>query len=108
LLYHQKRHFFHDKPLALSLFTALISSLSTLLQWMLITLFSSPFPLSWKSALSDFLFMPCVDGCYAFFWFSCPMLLYLHIQKIGFYTLWKRLLSLLPWKKEEVAQEEHD
>ena len=39
LLFHQKRHFFEEKPVAFSIFTAVISSVSTIFQLIFIPLF---------------------------------------------------------------------
>ena len=95
LLYHQKRHFFEDKPLAFSLFTLLISSVLTLLELLLISIFDKALPLSTKLLLTDLLLLPAADGCYAFVCFSCPMMLYLHIKKVGLRVFWNRLIKPL-------------
>lgn len=89
LLYKQKRHFVEDKPLALSLFTILISLVSTLWQLLLISIFDRALPLSGKLLFTDLVLMPLADALYAFLWFSCPMLLFLHIKKKG----WRAFLN---------------
>jgi rod shape-determining protein MreD len=94
LLYKQKKHFFEDKPLALSLFTLLISIVSTLCQWSLISLFDRALPLSGKFLFTDLVVMPLVDAGYAFLWFSCPMMLFLHLKKKGWRNLLKPFLDL--------------
>ncbi len=92
-LYKQKRHFFEDKPLALSLFTLLISVVSTILQLLLISIFDRALPLSGKLLITDLALMPLLDAAYAFCWFSCPMMLYLHIKKVGWRTFYSGLLK---------------
>lgn len=93
LLYKQKRHFFEDKPLAVSLFTLLISAISTVLQLVLISIFDRSLPLSAKLLITDLILLPAIDAVYAFLWFSCPMLLFLHIKKIGWRAFSAKLLS---------------
>lgn len=82
-LYSQKKHFFEDKLLSLSLFTALISSVSTIVQLFLSSLFGRGFSLSLKLLFTDLIAMPLVDALYAFLWFSCPIILYSHCKKVG-------------------------
>ena len=93
LLYNQKQHFFEDKPLALSLFTALISVVSTIMQLLLISIFDRALPLSFKLFYIDLIIMPLADGLYAFLWFSCPIMLYLHFKKIGWRAFFTQLYS---------------
>lgn len=66
ILFHQKKHFFEDKPLALSLFTLLISAVSSLLQLLLISLFDRALPFSGKLIVADLFIMPLFDAVYAF------------------------------------------
>jgi rod shape-determining protein MreD len=93
LLYKQKKHFFEDKALALSLFTVIISVVSTLLQFFLISVFDHALPLSGKLLVTDLMIMPLADAIYAFLWFTCPMMLYLHIKKVGWRTFYTKLLG---------------
>lgn len=76
LLYGQRRHFFEDKPLAFSLYSGLISSVSSFLlllfQWGL----GDKLPLSFSLWFSDLVIMPFFDALYALIWFTCPSLLY--------------------------------
>lgn len=95
LIYRQKKHFFEDKPLALSLFTALVSCTSTLLQLFLTYAFDKGLPFTWKLALTDLIGMPAIDALYAYLWFSCPMQLYEYVQKGGARALWKQMRSYL-------------
>ncbi|MBS0604083.1 MAG: mreD [Verrucomicrobia bacterium] len=92
LLYKQKRHFFEDKPLALSLFTLLISVVSTVLQLVLISVFDRTLPLSGKLLITDLAIMPVVDALYAFLWFSCPIMFFLHVKKIGWRAFCTKVL----------------
>jgi len=92
-LYKQKRHFFEDKPLSLSLFTLLISVISTILQLLLISIFDRALPLSGKLLITDLVILPSFDAAYAFVCFSCPMMLYLHIKRIGWKAFCFRLLN---------------
>ncbi len=95
LIYQQKKHFFEDKPTALSLFTVLISSTSTFLQLLLTYAFDKGLPFSWKLVLTDLIEMPFIDGVYAYLWFFCPMQLYVFIQKRGIQKLWLRIRPYL-------------
>ncbi len=90
-IYKQKKHFFEDKPIALCLFTALVSCTSTFLQIMLTYAFDKGLPFTWKLALSDLVGMPIIDAIYAFVWFSCPIQLYIFVKKRGLRTLWRRI-----------------
>lgn len=91
LLYKQKKHFFEDKALALSLFTLIISIISTALQFFLLSIFGQGLPLSAKLLIADFLIMPLADATYAFLWFTCPMRLYAYIKKVGWRTLYSKI-----------------
>lgn len=93
ILYKQKKHFFEDKPLALSLFTALISIVSTVILLLLIFVFDHGLPFSKRLIVTDLVIMPIADALYAFLWFFCPMRLYLHIKKTGFRRFCSKLLS---------------
>lgn len=81
--YHQKRHFFADKPLALSLFTALISAVSTSLEFLLQNAPDSKLPFNFRLLLTDVIGMSLLDAVYAFLCFTCPMKIY-HYLKIRF------------------------
>lgn len=89
LLYSQKKHFFEDKPLGLALFTALISSVSTIVQLLLAHLFDRGIPFSSGIVGIDAVLLSFVDGIYAFLWFTCPMRLYTYIKKVG----WRRVFK---------------
>jgi cell shape-determining protein MreD len=98
LLFNQKKHFLEDKPLALSLFTMLISIVSTVLQWLLMCIFERGLPLSTKLLLTDLIAMPLLDAVYAYVWLSCPMMLYLHIKKIGWRAFYSKIMLSLRFR----------
>ncbi len=81
VVYAQKHHFFEDKPVALSLFTALISTLATLIQWGLMVFFSKSLPMTWTGFFTDFILMPWVDALYAYLLLYHPMQAYLYFKK---------------------------
>ncbi|MBS0615511.1 MAG: hypothetical protein JSR58_03045 [Verrucomicrobia bacterium] len=85
IFYTQKRHFFEDKPLAFSAFSALISLALTIF-----LLFLTYLPFQVGTLLTNLIFMPVLDGLYAFLWFTCPLKLYTYIQKTGWKNLFKR------------------
>lgn len=87
VLYQQKRHFFDEKPLALSLFTALISASATVVQLVLLYLFGSKVSVGFVWMVTDLLGMSLLDALYAFVWFTCPIKLYQHIQRVGLKNL---------------------
>ncbi len=100
ILYHQRHHFFEDKPLSLCLFTWLICLISTPLQWLLTSFFGAPFRFSGKLLATDLFILPLVDVCYAFIALCCPMLLYAHIKKIGWHAFYKTVIQLRLKKAE--------
>lgn len=77
-----KKHFLHEKPLHLSLMTALISMLSTLLGLTLLFLFDRRVPFSGRWVFTDLLGMPFIDALYAFVWFSAPITLFQTLKKL--------------------------
>ncbi len=86
VLFSQKKHFFEDKPVAFSIFTGVISAVSTALQIVLIHLFDRGIPFS----ILDVIVMPIIDGMYAFLWFTCPLRLYTYIKKIGWRNVFRK------------------
>ena len=82
LLYREKRHFFEEKALALSLYTILISAFLSLF-FMLFAYWSQEIEWSISLVFSDLVLMPFLDGIYAFFWFTCPLSLILYFKKYG-------------------------
>ena len=90
LLFHQKRHFFEEKPMAFSIFTAVISSVFTLFELVFIPIFDRGIAFSTLSFLTDVIALPILDGVYGFLWFTCPMRLYIYIKKMGWKALFKK------------------
>ncbi len=81
LLYNQRKHFFEDKVIAFSLYTALVSSFLSLL-----LILSSPFlgkqvPITIPLLISDLLLMPFSDAIYALLGFTLPSHLYFLVKK---------------------------
>jgi cell shape-determining protein MreD len=85
IMYRQKHHFFADSPLALSIYTTLISSLTSFFLLLLQGVTLSP-----SILFSELIFMPILDGVYAFLWFTCPMKLYHYGKKVGWRQILKR------------------
>jgi rod shape-determining protein MreD len=75
LLYPQRRHFFAENLSTLPLMTLLFSLVSTGVLMGLIAIFEEPLSLSWQWGLTDFLYLPVADGCYAFLLFILPSVL---------------------------------
>ncbi|NGX37574.1 MAG: hypothetical protein K1000chlam2_00730 [Chlamydiae bacterium] len=84
--YRFRRHFFEESILSIPLYTGLISFTLSLIQTLLIypSLFFSLF-------FTSCLLMPLADVAYAFFWFTCPLMVYHTVR------LW--IFSLLPKKR---------
>ena len=82
LLFKAKKHFSHDVPFHLSLFTGLISLCSTLLQLILLFLFDRRVPFSGKWIFTDLIGMPVIDALYAFVWFAAPLALFEKLRRI--------------------------
>lgn len=85
VFYRQKRHFFEDKALAYSAFSALISLALTAF-----LLFLTDLKLHIAAVITNLLLMPAIDGLYAFLWFTCPLKLYIYIQKTGWKNLFRK------------------
>ncbi len=83
LTYHQKRLFFADKPQALSLYTALISAVLSLLELFFLTSVDPRFPLNFRVITTDVLGMSLLDAVYAFLCFTLPMKIYNHLKRLG-------------------------
>lgn len=74
-LFRIRTHFLHEKILHLSIFTMLISFVSTQLQLFFLFLFDRRVPITGKWAISDWFGMPLVDGLFACIWFAGPLFL---------------------------------
>jgi hypothetical protein len=74
-LYHRQKHFFEESISTLPLMTIFFSLLSALIHLPLLFGLESGVPFSFPWIITDILLMPFVDGIYAFFWFSLPLLI---------------------------------
>jgi rod shape-determining protein MreD len=83
LCFHQKRHFFADKPLALTLYTALISFVAGSLELTFLYALDARLPLSLRVILIDLIGMSALDAAYAFLCFTCPMKVHAYLKRIG-------------------------
>lgn len=83
LTYHQKRHFFADKPLALSLYTAVISLVASSLELTFLYVLDAKLPVNWKTIAFDLFGLSVLDALYAFVCFTCPMKVHSYLKKIG-------------------------
>lgn len=81
LLYGQKKHFFEDRPLPFCLYTSLTSTFLSGLSLLAAKFSSMEMAISFPVLLSDLVFMPLIDGLYAFLWFVCPISLYTLMTK---------------------------
>ena len=75
LLYRIRNHFLYNETLHLSLFSGLVSALSTALQLFLLFLFDRRVPFGGKWIFADLIGMPVIDALYAFVWFAAPLAL---------------------------------
>lgn len=80
ICYPHKRHFFEEKPLALSLYTSLISSIYALILMTVVTIVNKQFPITIELILSEGILTPILDALYALLCFTLPMRMYLYIQ----------------------------
>jgi rod shape-determining protein MreD len=99
LFYGQKKHFYEEKPLALCLFTWMLSLFLTATLFLFTFLSDAP-PLRWEWAVVDLIAMPCVDALYALIYFSGPMLLYAYVHKGGL----RRFLHRLRRRKHDIQE----
>jgi rod shape-determining protein MreD len=95
LLYHQKKHFYQEKPLALSLFTFQLSLVITGALFFFSIALHPHFSFNAKSIIADFFLMSLADALYAFLWFSCPMMLYRHIYGLKRDFLFSKIKTLV-------------
>ena len=67
--------------------------MSSVAQLLLISIFDRALPLSGGMLVTDLVVMPLFDAVYAFLCFCCPIMLYLHIKKVGWRAVYARLLK---------------
>lgn len=87
-LYSQKKHFFEDKIIAFSLYSALISLFLSSSLILFSSLSEKQIPLTPSLFFSDLLVMPFLDAFYALLWFTVPSTLYGYIRR---YVVLKKL-----------------
>lgn len=80
-LYGQKRHFFEDKIITFSLYSALISTSLSFILILLSSLSEKQVPITPSLFFSDILIMPFLDAIYAFLWFTLPTALYSYARR---------------------------
>lgn len=83
LLYNLKK-FFSEKTLSLMLFSALASSMISLLRYPLSLFFSHPLKISFSFIATDILLWPVLNGVISFFLFFLPLISFGKIKKIRF------------------------
>ncbi len=76
ILSRYRRFFSYDQPRHLSLFTLLVSFVSTVLQLFLLFLFDRRIPFTGEWILVDLVLMPIADAFYALIWFAYPLKLF--------------------------------
>lgn len=81
LLFRLKKHFLAERPLHLSLFSTLVSWVSTLFELFLLFLFDTRVPFHGKWIFSELVAMPFLDGIYALAWFAGPLFLFTKVRK---------------------------
>jgi rod shape-determining protein MreD len=86
-LYKGKR-FFNEKPVNLSIFTAVYSIIFSIFSPILFFIFDKKINLSIKCLGTDLIMYPILDGIYAFLFFSIPIIILEKITKYGFKNLW--------------------
>ena len=94
LCYHQKKHFFEEKPSAISFFSGLISSVFSFVLIVATYIFQKPVAVSFELTVSDCIISPIFDALYALIWFTVPMKGYSFIMS----GKWKKILK----KQEEL------
>lgn len=83
VLYGQRRNFFADSLSTLPLMTYFFSSLSTLVQLLLLYSFGQGVMISWDWFLTDLIYMPALDALYAFSFFILPAVIFGRPQRRG-------------------------
>jgi len=95
-VYHLKRYFFEDKPLAFSFYTSSISWVATFSYALLLYLFYRERDYSFSSFWVDLFFFSLLDGIYAFLWFTSPVKWYLSLKRKG----WRAFFQKFKRKKK--------
>ena len=93
LCYHLKKHFFEEKPSAISFYSGIISSIFSLILIIITYIFQRQVSITLELILSDCLISAIFDALYALIWFTIPMQTYAYIDS----GKWKKFLR----KQEE-------
>jgi len=83
LMHGQKKHFFEDKPLGFSCYSALISAGLSLCLILFSSFLEKQVSFSFSLIASDVLLVSLLDAAYAYVWFVGPIFLYAIIKKRG-------------------------
>ena len=81
LLYGQKKHFFEEKAIALSLYSVLISGFLSLFLLVFSSLSEKQIAITLPMLFSNLIVMPFLDGIYTFIGFALPTSLYFTIKR---------------------------
>lgn len=83
LLLYGRAHKFHEqKPFSLVFFSVFISAVFSLTHALLLALFEGGLPISFLLLSREVFLMSIVDAFYAFFWFTCPLMVYNYRKKV--------------------------
>lgn len=89
ILFREKR-FFNEKPINLSIYTAIFSLFFSIFNPLLFFIFDKKIKLSIKWLVTDLAIFPILDGIYAFIFFAMPVLFFEKIAKTGLKKLWTK------------------
>ena len=81
LLYGQKKHFFEEKTIALSLYSVLISGFLSLFLLIFSSLSDKQITITIPVLLTNLLIMPFLEGLYTFIAFALPTSLYFTLKR---------------------------
>jgi len=80
-LHNTQFHFFEDRQSTLPVMTFFYSSLSNLIQGMLLTATGEPFHSSWSWVQSDLLFIPVKTSLFSLLCYNFPLSAYYHLKR---------------------------
>ncbi|MBN2479298.1 MAG: hypothetical protein JXA94_03640 [Parachlamydiales bacterium] len=87
-LYNERR-FFKETQINLILFTYVYSLIFSIINPILFFIFDKKIILSIKWVATDILFMPLIDGLYAYLFFALPVFLINKLKRVNYRILWK-------------------
>lgn len=94
LLFREKR-FFNEKPINLSIFTAIFSLVFSITTPLLFFILDKKMKLTLKWIATDLAAFPILDGIYAFIFFAVPILFFEKTTKTGFKNLWIKYKKII-------------